>query len=56
MIAQEQILPVTMAKEISYTGESIDLYRRCGYIENGNYVEGIGAPTHRSIIQIGYQE
>ena len=43
MIAQEQILPVTMAKEISYTWESIDLYRRCGYIENGNYVEGIGA-------------
>ena len=43
MIAlQEQILPVTITKEISYIGESINLYLRCGCIENGNYVGGIG--------------
>ena len=40
---QEQIRPVTITKEISYIGESINLYLRCGYIENGNYVGGIGS-------------
>ena len=47
MIAlQEQILPVTITKEISYIGESINLYLRCGCIENGNYVGGIGLTTN----------